>query len=52
MTITHRATTDLESKLREKLQKLISDTSSTIEVEGDVIDVNVELGIEEEKAEQ
>lgn len=52
VTITHRATTDLESKLREKLQKLISDTSNTIEVEGDVIDVNVELGIEEEKAEQ
>ena len=52
VTITHRATTDLESKLREKLQKLISDTSNVVEVEGSVIDVNVELGIEEEKVVQ
>lgn len=52
VTITHRSTSDLESKLREKLQKLISDTSNVVEVEGNVIDVNVELGIEEEKAVQ
>ena len=52
VTITHRATTDLESKLRDKLKKLISDTNTPIEVDGEVIDINVELGVQEEKAEQ
>lgn len=49
VTINHRSTTDLEAKLKEKLQKLLGDASATVKTDEDVIDVDVELGINEEK---
>ena len=49
VTINHRSTTDLESKLKEKLQKLLNNTPATVKTDEDVIDVAVELGIDEEK---
>ena len=48
VTINHRSTTDLEAKLKEKLQKLLGNTSATVKTDEDVIDVDVELGINEE----
>lgn len=50
LTITHRATTDLESKLREKLQKLLEDAPAIVKTSDDVIDVDVELGVNGENA--
>jgi len=49
VTINHRSTTDLEAKLKEKLQKLLGNTSTTVKTDEDVIDVDVELGINDEK---
>ena len=48
VTINHRSTTDLEAKLKEKLQKLLGNTSAIVKTDEDVIDVDVELGINEE----
>ena len=50
LTITHRATTDLESKLREKLQKLLEGAPAIVKTSDDVIDVDVELGVNGENA--
>ena len=48
VTINHRSTSDLESKLREKLQKLL-DTGGKVELGGDVIDVKEVLGVKDEE---
>lgn len=48
VTINHRSTSDLESKLREKLQKLL-DNDSKVDLGGDVIDVKEVLGVKDEE---
>jgi hypothetical protein len=52
VTITHQTTDELKEKLRAKLQRLIKKSPSaqddepvTIEMGGEVIDVDVELGL-------
>lgn len=45
LTIHHRATSDIEAKLREKLMRLVGTDSSQVVIEGSVIDVDVELGL-------
>lgn len=49
VTINHRSTSDLESKLREKLQKLL-DNDSKVDLGGDVIDVKEVLGVKDEES--
>lgn len=51
VTINHRSTSDLETKLREKLQKLL-DANGKVDLGGDVIDVKEVLGVKEEKNEE
>jgi len=52
VTVTHQSTDDLKLKLRSKLAKLVNPDENEDEVviiEGEVIDVDEELGISEEK---
>jgi len=51
VTINHRSTSDLETKLREKLQKLL-DANGKVDLGGDVIDVKEILGVKEEENEE
>ena len=52
VTITHQTTDDLKEKLRKKLQKLtkpaVSDIEDAIVIDGDAIDVDAELGFDDE----
>ena len=48
VTITHQSTDDLRAKLRQKLEKLVnppSDIAEAVIIDGDIIDVDVELGL-------
>jgi hypothetical protein len=48
VTITHQSTDDLRAKLRQKLEKLVnppSDIEEAVIIDGDIIDVDVELGL-------
>ena len=52
VTITHQSTDDLRAKLREKLQKLSTSeerTQEAIVIDGEVLDVDAELGLENEE---
>jgi hypothetical protein len=54
VTITHQSTDDLRAKLRQKLEKLVNppeELGAPIVFEGEVIDVDAELGIEPAKPE-
>lgn len=51
VTVTHQSTDDLRKKLREKFNRLIDkthDVEDVIEMDGDVVDVNKELGLDGE----
>jgi len=51
VTITHQSTDDLRKKLREKFNRLIDkthDVEDVIEMDGEVVDMDQELGIEGE----
>ena len=51
VTITHQTTDDLKEKLREKLTRLVNpepEIEDAIVVEGKVIDVDKELGLDDE----
>lgn len=53
VTITHQSTDDLKAKLKEKLSRLTGKTvedAQIVEMDGEVVDVDAELGIE--KSEQ
>ena len=52
VTITHQSTDDLRAKLREKLQKLSTpeeDIQDAVVIDGEVLDVDAELGLETEE---
>ena len=52
VTITHQSTDDLRAKLREKLQKLNTpeeNIQEAIVIDGEVLDVDAELGLENEE---
>ena len=52
VTITHQSTDDLRAKLREKLQKLNTseeDIQDAVVIDGEVLDVDAELGLETEE---
>jgi len=52
VTITHQSTDDLRAKLREKLQKLSTSEEriqEAIVIDGEVLDVDAELGLENEE---
>ena len=54
VTITHQSTDDLRAKLRQKLEKLVNppeELGAPIVFEGEVIDIDAELGIEPAKPE-
>ena len=54
VTITHQSTDDLRAKLRQKLEKLVNppeELGAPIVFEGEVIDIDAELGIEPVKPE-
>jgi hypothetical protein len=54
VTITHQSTDDLRAKLRQKLEKLVNppeELGAPIVFEGEVIDIDAELGIEPTKPE-
>ena len=48
VTITHQTSDDLKDKLREKLSRLVNpeDIDDAIMVDGDIIDVDKELGLD------
>ena len=51
ITVTHQSTDDLKAKLRTKLEKLVNPVLTTdqeVVLDGEVIDVDAELGISEE----
>jgi hypothetical protein len=51
ITITHQSTDDLKSKLRRKLEKLVpveEEAEDAVLLEGEVIDLGEELGLEDE----
>tara|TARA_R110000737_G_scaffold122478_1_gene154418 strand:+ start:34 stop:642 length:609 start_codon:yes stop_codon:yes gene_type:complete len=51
ITVTHQSTDDLKAKLRTKLEKLVNPmltTDQEVVLDGEVIDVDAELGISEE----
>jgi hypothetical protein len=50
LTVHHRATTDIEAKLREKLERLIGSSNSHVVLKDDIIDVDVELGLTQKNA--
>ena len=52
MTITHQSTDDLRARLREKLQKLNTpeeNIQDAVVIDGEVLDVDAELGLETEE---
>ena len=52
VTITHQSTDDLRARLREKLQKLNTpeeDMQDAVVIDGEVLDVDAELGLETEE---
>ena len=54
VTITHQSTDDLRAKLRQKLEKLVNppeELGAPIILDGEVIDVDAELGLTPEKPE-
>lgn len=54
VTITHQSTDDLRAKLRQKLEKLVNppeELGAPIVFEGEVIDIDAELGLKEVKPE-
>ena len=53
VTITHQSTDDLRAKLRQKLEKLVNppqELGNAVVIDGDVIDVDAELGLKPEKS--
>ena len=55
VTITHQSTDDLRAKLRQKLEKLVNppqELGNAVVIDGDVIDVDAELGLKPEKSEE
>ena len=55
VTITHQSTDDLRAKLRQKLEKLVNppqEIGNAVVIDGDVIDVDAELGLKPEKSEE
>lgn len=56
VTITHQTTDELKAKLRAKLQRLVrkdeAEDAQTIEMGGDIIDVDAELGLAPQNAEE
>lgn len=50
LTISNRATTDLEAKLREKLSKLLETREGQVRMGDSIIDVDVELGLRHDAA--
>ena len=54
VTITHQSTDDLREKLRSKLAKLVNPTDeveNAVVIDGEPLDVDKELGLDEEKSE-
>tara|TARA_R100001224_G_scaffold101555_1_gene73158 strand:- start:253 stop:522 length:270 start_codon:yes stop_codon:yes gene_type:complete len=51
VTITHQSTDDLRERLRSKLTKLVNPVEDAAVIDGKPIDVNEELGLDEEKGE-
>ena len=52
VTITHQSTDDLRAKLRQKLEKLVNPPvyiEEAVIIDGDIIDVDVELGLNKPK---
>ena len=52
VTITHQSTDDLRARLREKLQKLNTpeeNIQDAVVIDGEVLDVDAELGLETEE---
>ena len=55
VTITHQSTDDLKAKLRQKLEKLVNPTEEiedVVIIDGEPIDVDAELGFEDEEDER
>jgi len=55
VTITHQSTDDLRAKLRQKLEKLVNPSEmldAPVIIDGEIIDVDVELGLTPEKPEE
>lgn len=53
ITVTHQSTDDLRAKLRGKLEKLVnppSEAENAVILDGEVIDVDAELGLVDEKS--
>ena len=51
VTITHQSTDDLRERLRSKLTKLVNPVEDAAVIDGKPIDVDKELGLDEEKSE-
>jgi len=51
VTITHQSTDDLRERLRSKLTKLVNPVEDAAVIDGTPIDVDKELGLDEEKGE-
>jgi hypothetical protein len=54
VTITHQSTDDLREKLRSKLAKLVNppeNVENAVVIDGEPLDVDKELGLDEEKGE-
>ena len=51
VTITHQSTDDLRERLRSKLTKLVNPVEDAAVIDGNPIDVDKELGLDEEKGE-
>ena len=51
VTITHQSTDDLRERLRSKLTKLVNPVEDAAVIDGTPIDVDEELGLDEEKGE-
>ena len=51
VTITHQSTDDLRERLRSKLTKLVNPVEDATVIDGKPIDVDKELGLDEEKGE-
>ena len=51
VTITHQSTDDLRERLRSKLTKLVNPVEDAAVIDGKPIDVDKELGLDEEKGE-
>jgi hypothetical protein len=52
VTITHQSTEDLRKKLREKFERIMRpepETANEVEVDGEIIDVDAEMGLKPEQ---